>query len=396
MGLTRRTVALAALVVALVLAGCGGEATSTSTGEETSWTNPAHLPFPGPGDVVEVTDWVSGGAEATQVSGKRILYRSTDIENRPIVVSGTVFVPSGEAPEGGWPILAIGHGSTGINVDCAPSLTPDLYGLLRLVRNYLRAGMAVTFADYSGLGTPSGPHPYLDPYAAARTVIDSVRAIRHVFPSMSSTWATYGISQGGAASWAADELAADYAPELRLVGAVAQVPSTDKTPMVDLAAAGTLTLEQQGILQWLEESLARRHADFDLNNYRQGGLAERWTDLSGCGRSNARERALRQISASEFAPSSPAAAERLRTLLQSMALPRTRLSAPLYVLYGGADRFNAPEWITAGIRKACELGGPITITYSPGAGHGNVDTSGIARYLADRVAGVPVRDDCRR
>ena len=90
------------------------------------------------------------------------------------------------------------------------------------------------------------------------------------------------------------------------------------------------------------------------------------------------------------------AVESLRTLLQSTALPRTRLSAPLYVLYGGADRFNAPEWITAGIRKACELGGPITITYNPAAGHGNVDTSGIARYLADRVAGLPVRDDCRR
>jgi hypothetical protein len=384
------------VVVALVLAGCGGGASSTPHREQTAWTNPAHHPFPRPGDVVDASDWVSGGAPETQVSGKRILYRSTDINDRPIVVSGTVFVPSGQPPEGGWPVLALGHGSTGINVDCAPSLTPDLYGLLRLVRYYLRVGMAVTFADYAGLGTPSGPHPYLDPYAAARTVIDSVRAIRQLFPTTSTTWTVYGVSQGGGASWAADELAVTYAPELRLVGAVAQVPSTNKAPMVDLAVAGTLTLEQQGILQWLEESLARTHADFNPNDYRRGQLAARWADLSGCGRSPAREQALRHISASEFAPSSPAAAERLRALLQSMALPRTRLSAPLYVLYGGADHFNAPEWIVAGVRKTCELGGPVTITYDPDAGHGNVDTSGVAKYLADRVAGLPVHDDCRR
>jgi hypothetical protein len=383
------------VIVCFVLAGCGGGAASTPNREGAGWTNPAHHDFPAPGDVVEAQDWISGGNPDQQISGKRILFRSTDIHNQPIVVSGTVFEPQGRPPEGGWPVLAIGHGSTGINVDCAPSLTSDLYGLVRLVRTYLRAGMAVTFADYAGLDTASGPHPYLDPYASARTIIDSVRAIRQVFEDMSSTWAVYGVSQGGAASWAADELAAGYAPELRLVGAVAQVPSTNKAPMVDLAAAGTLTLEQQGIMQWLEESLARRHPDLNLNDFRRGELQARWADLSGCARSQAREQALRHISASDFAPSSPVAAEQLRSLLRSVALPRVRLSAPLYVLYGGNDRFNAPEWISEGIRKACELGGLIKISYQPNAGHGNVDTSAVAQFLSDRVAGLPARDDCR-
>jgi hypothetical protein len=165
--------------------------------------------------------------------------------------------------------------------------------------------------------------------------------------------------------------------------------------MVDLAATGTLTPEQQGIMQWLEESLARRHADFNPNEYRSGELAARWSDLSNCSRSSAREQALRHVSAFDFTPVSTAAADRLRALLQSMALPRTRLSAPLLVLYGGVDRFNAPEWIATGIRKACELGGPITISYQPNAGHGNVDTSSIRPFISDRVAGRPARDDCQ-
>lgn len=352
------------------------------------------MKYPSPGDVVDAQDWVSTPRGDSQLSGKRILYRSTDAAGKPNVVSGTVFEPEGTPPAGGWPILAVGHGSTGINRDCAPSLTGNLYGLSGLVQRYVNAGMAVAFADYAGLGSDSGPHPYLDPYAAARTIIDSVRAIRQVYPQMSTTWLTYGISQGGAASWAADEMAVAYAPELHLAGAVAQVPSTSKAPMVDLAVAGQLTLEQQGILQWLEESLARRNPDLNLNDYRRGGLAAQWDALSSC--APVRERALRLISVADFAPATPAAADRLRELLAGMALPRGPLSAPLLVLYGGNDKFNNPAWTASAIRKECESGGPVTVSFWPNAGHGNVNTAEIAPYLSDRLKGLPVRDDCRR
>lgn len=388
-------VAFAAIVL-LVLAGCGVAQTATPPADWPSRSRPPELSvkFPSPGDAVDVQDWVSTPRGNSQLAGLRILYRSTDTAGKPNVVSGTVFEPEGTPPDGGWPILAIGHGSTGINRDCAPSLTGNLYGLSGLVQHYLNAGMAVAFADYAGLGSDSGPHPYLDPYAAARNVIDSVRAIRQVYPQMSTTWLTYGISQGAAASWAADEMATSYAPELRLAGAVAQVPPTSKAPMADLAAAGALTLEQQGILQWLEESLARRNPDFNLNDYRRGGLAAQWDALSSC--APIRDRALQLVSSSDFVPASPAATDRLREMLASMALPRAPLSAPLFVLYGGNDNFNVPAWTASAIGKECALGGPVTISFQPNAGHVDVDTAAIGPYLADRLHGLPVRDDCRQ
>lgn len=385
---------MAAICAVFVLAGCG-DAFSASMPDESPSVSQVlpQVKLPMPGEVVQVEDWASSGSS---ISGSKVLYRSTDVEDEPVIVSGTVFKPEGVAPVGGWPVLAVGHGSTGINANCAPSLTDNLYGLSRLVKRYLDAGFAVTFPDFSGMGTNSGPHPYLDSYAAARTMIDSVRAIREVYHDISDTWVSYGISQGGGATWAADEIAGQYAPELHLAGAVAQVPTTTKVPMVDLAAAGALTPEQQGVLQWLEESLARRNPDLDLNALRSPALAAQWAAMSDCGQTAGRDAALRRVSAQDFRPATPAAGDKLKSLLQEMALPRAGLSAPLYVLYGGGDRFNDARWTTDAVGRACELGGPITVDFQPAAGHTDVSTGDVEQYLLDRIAGLPVRNDCRR
>ncbi|WP_207843261.1 lipase family protein [Williamsia soli] len=390
---TRHVFVAVAAIVSLVLVSCGSAQPATPADDPLPTTAPVE--YPEPGDVVDARDWVSTTDLAPDLRGVRMLYRSTDTSGKPNVVSGTVFQPEGSPPGGGWPVVALGHGSTGINTNCAPSLTGNLYGLARLVTTYLRAGMAVTLADYAGLGSESGPHPYLDPYSAARTMIDSVRAIRQVYPQVSTSWVTYGISQGAGASWAANEMAASYAPDLRLRGAVAQVPPTSKVPVVDLAAAGALTSEQQGSLQWMEESLARRNPDMNRDDYRRGALAQQWDALSACAESSDREQAAKLISAPDFIPASPAATARLRELMQQLALPRAPLSAPLLVLYGGQDKFNDPAWTSAAIRDQCFLGGPVTVDLQPTAGHGTVKTTGILPYLVDRLVGAPVRDDCR-
>ena len=36
-------------------------------------------------------------------------------------MSGTLTVPKGKAPKGGWPVIAWAHGTTGIADSCAPS-----------------------------------------------------------------------------------------------------------------------------------------------------------------------------------------------------------------------------------------------------------------------------------
>ena len=54
--------------------------------------------------------------------GQRLLlYRSTGATGKPVAVSGTVAVPKGRAPKGGWPVISWAHGTTGIADRCAPS-----------------------------------------------------------------------------------------------------------------------------------------------------------------------------------------------------------------------------------------------------------------------------------
>jgi hypothetical protein len=61
-----------------------------------------------------------GAAEAF-----RILYGATDTRWRsgPIEVSGVMFIPKGETPAGGWPLLSWAHGTLGVADRCAPSWT---------------------------------------------------------------------------------------------------------------------------------------------------------------------------------------------------------------------------------------------------------------------------------
>ena len=104
----------------------------------------------------------------------RVLYRSTGLDDKPIVVSGVVIVPQGDPPPGGRPIVAWAHPTSGIVPRCAPSLAIFLFQQIQGLRSFVRDGYVVAATDYPGLGT-AGPHPYLVGISEARAVIDSAR-----------------------------------------------------------------------------------------------------------------------------------------------------------------------------------------------------------------------------
>ena len=112
------------------------------------------------------------------VQGWRVLYHSTSVDGRDIVVSGLVFAPAGPAA-GPRPVVAWGHGSVGLGDSCAPSRSPgDLIGS-SILSELLRRGYVVAATDYEGLGTP-GSHPWLVGQSEGRGVLDSVRAARQI------------------------------------------------------------------------------------------------------------------------------------------------------------------------------------------------------------------------
>ncbi|WP_256980361.1 lipase family protein [Rhodococcus sp. 14-2496-1d] len=329
------------------------------------------------------------------VNAARVVYRSVQPGVGEREVSGTVFTPSGEAPEGGWPVISYAHGTTGIEQACAPSRSASLLGASALVQGYTTAGFAVAITDYEGLGHP-GNHAYLDNITAGYDVIDAVRALRTVFPDVGTQWAAFGGSQGGGAAWAANELADSYAPELDLVGAVALAPGANMVGLVDKAIAGTLTDDQGPLLQWVLESLARRDPALNLDDYRSGEAAQDWAALTGCtpDKAGAREDAVNRLGDKDFTPKSDAAADALRRALAAMAVPQGPASAPMLVAYGDADTYIDAAWTDAALEQACGYGDTITIDRQAGRGHGDVNGDAVNQWIGDRFAGVPAQNDC--
>lgn len=388
-------VAALGVSVALVV-GCSSPTPTAVREPETIAT--ADLDDTGPGSLVEAKTIPSfdRSVAATGATTAKVLYRSTSgIDGSPTVVSGTLFVPPGGPPAGGWPIIAFAHGTSGIRQECAPSASSDLLGSSALVKSYLDLGFAVAAADYQGLGT-DGNHPYLDNRTAGLNVIDSVRALRKLSSSVSDRWAAFGGSQGGGATWAANEQSATYAPELDLVGTVSLVPAADMSGMAAKAAAGTLTGDQAAAYIWMLMGLEMSYPDFDVDQYASGAIRDNWDVLGACSGPEGEERGkvLSQFDPSDLEPASAEAEAKVTSLLALSRLPAGPASAPMIVVYGGQDEFIDSQWTENAIADGCAKGDVIEAIFQPDKGHGDVDGSATVQWLGERFGDVPPPSTC--
>lgn len=384
---TKPVETVAALATLVVIVGCAGEP-------------PAHQARaqPTPGTIVEIHRINDVDPSIRKLGGASlsVKYRSTLADGRSRIVGGSLFLPPAPPPRGGWTILGLGHGSTGILKGCGPSSSPDLLGMAPNVASWVEAGFAVAVTDYVGLNGP-GVHVYLDNQTEGRNIIDAVRAMRRTRPAdFSKRWIALGGSQGGGATWSASEQASSYAPELDLVAAVSTVPAADVSGFARVAEDESLTRNQSGIYTWLLISQGRAHPDLDMNLYRRGSVKRNWKALAQCYGSWATEenRALQEITPSELKPATHAATLKLQQLLKQMAVPKRRADAPMLVIYGGQDEFINPAWTRSAIKKACGMGTRIQVDFQPDRTHGTFDGSQAYAWLKDRLAGRPFVDSC--
>ena len=176
-----------------------------------------------PGDIIR-SEPMQAPAGA---SAWKIVYASTGLNGEPIQVTGIVVAPSTPAPAGGRPVVAWAHPTTGVAEKCAPSLLPTVFQKIPELDTLIAHGYVVAATDYPGLGSP-GTHPYLIGLSEGRAVLDSVRAAGHLSgASAGPRFIVWGHSQGGHAALFAGQIAASYAPELKLVGVAAAAPATD-------------------------------------------------------------------------------------------------------------------------------------------------------------------------
>ncbi len=175
-----------------------------------------------PGTVLASVTTTLPAELAPLATAKRIAYVSTSITGGAITATGLIITPKANKKNR---TVVWGHGTTGLADKCAPSASQDVFWpeARAAIAALLGRGWTVAAPDYPGLGTPAA-HPYLIGMSAARSMIDSVKAARHLDSKLTPQYVVDGHSQGGQASVFAGQLAASYDGALVLKGVAAIAP----------------------------------------------------------------------------------------------------------------------------------------------------------------------------
>lgn len=328
----------------------------------------------------------------------RVLYRSTSPDGQPIAVSGVVIVPNGPVPEGGRPIVAWAHPTTGIVPRCAPSMALFIFQQIAGSRQLLDRGFAIAATDYPGLGTP-GPHPYLVGDSEARAVIDSVRVARS-FPGVGNgnRYAVWGHSQGGQASLFTGLISRSYAPELSLVGVAAAAPATDLATLMtdDLNTTGGRNLTAMTVWSWARvfgapiDKIVAPAAMPTVNRLAEECI-ESVFDMILRGETS------KPLAQEFLTVANPATLEPWRSLLVNNTPGTLPPAIPVFLAQGSADGLVRPQVTQNYMQQLCKAGSRVSFLMMPKVSHGFAgrDSANAATaWMADRFAGLAAPSNC--
>jgi hypothetical protein len=330
----------------------------------------------------EVTPAVAEGATTY-----RILYLSESVAGDPIAVSGTALVPDAPAGPDGRRLLTIAHGTTGIADDCAPSKDPG--SELLLMGGPVEAGWLVAMSDYEGLGTP-GRHPYLVGPSEGRGVIDAILAARSL-PNADAgdQLAIAGYSQGGHGALWANEVAAEWAPDLDVVGTFAGAPATELD--VILGAAPNLpALSGFAFMMIAGMHQAYPEADLDALLTEEGVEALDTVD-EGCARDVIGAFATRE-GGPLIRPDGPAS-EDWKALAAENNPGNVATEDPILIIHSDTDQVVPPTLSALLLNRLCSVGQAVERRVVTRGGHSEAAPpsylDGLA-WLTDRFEGEPV------
>jgi alpha-beta hydrolase superfamily lysophospholipase len=315
-------------------------------------------------------------------------------------VSGAIYFPSGAPPAGGRHVLAWAHPTTGVVRSCAPSLIPDNAGLIWGLADMLAHGYVVVATDYPGLGTP-GIHPYLIGDSEARSVLDSVRAARNL-PKTGATnrFVVWGHSQGGQAALFTGQIAARYAPELKLVGVAAAAPATYLVELFDSDKNSPTGKELTAMALWSWSKLY----NYSITNVVEPNAMKAYETMArDCIESvpefEALDRAERPLQREKFLKINPAKVEPWRGIMLRNTPGQAPAGAPVFLAQGLADT-TVPPPVTKRFGKAlCAKGTRVSFVVMPGVTHTFAAKDSVRaalKWMAARFRGAPAPSSCKR
>lgn len=394
----RRSAAGLVIGLALVAAACGSstkpaaKAPNTSgsaqeyVGDDAGFYNvPSPLPGKDHGDLIRYQKLpdVPGGR------AYRVMYRSTSVQGAPIAVTGLAAVPAAAGKD--RVVLTWAHGTTGIADVCAPSKTPAQTFDVRM-QAFLSRGWDVVATDYEGLGTP-GRHPYLAGVSEGRGTLDIVRAVQQL-PSSDAGNRTivWGHSQGGHAAVFADQLAASWTPELRVLGTVAGAPPSELPLIAGALKGGNF----QGYLAMAAAGINAAYPQAKLEDL----LTPKGLDLlpvvdTGC--TDKIFAAYNGVKYEDFAKADPSAIPSWKQALEDNDPGHSKLESPLLIIHGEADEQIPPIASALLMKRLCAQGETVERRTYPGMRHAEVIVPSfdpMLTWMDDRVAGKPATNGC--
>jgi len=355
------------------------------------YTPPDPLPAGAPGTIIRsepLTENVPDGARAW-----RVMYLSQGADGRPSAVSGIIAAPEGAA-DASRPVVAWAHGTLGVQPQCGTGHLANPFEFIPQVERLLSEGYVLAATDYPGLGTP-GVHPYLFGEVEAAAVLDSVRAARQLDTGAGDRFAVWGHSQGGHATlWAAQQ-AADYAPELELVGAAAIAPAADLVGILDAsmdARAGAI-LVSMALYAWNAHFHGASLAELVTPE-----AVEQVNRLAGtCVTTPAAFLLVGELRPpAAFLPPNLTEIDAFQRFIDANT-PDGPIDVPLLIAHGTADQIIPFAGSVREAERRCAAGEDVAFERYPGDDHNPVVENSAVRvlgWLDDRFAGRPTGSTC--
>lgn len=355
---------------------------------------PDPLPEGKPGDIIKTEKIETNNAA---VQAWRVMYLSRDLRGDPIAVTGIFAAPTAAPPDGGFPLLAIAHGTEGLAQKCAPSLDP--WGVPSFAGDYLsfpdttivpfvQAGYAVTATDYQGLGTP-GTSSFLVGPAEAQSVIDSVRALRHFdevdLNDLNFIW---GHSQGGHSIAFTAQLLQELAPEIKLNGIILAAPAAQLQTLVETVLKPNQPSPVTGVAAMVAASWNQAY-DLQLDTVlTRTGIEKIPGLLQECVLGSIASFAIQRPSDFYFAD--PTVTAPWSDVMNANTPKPVRYPAPVFVAQGASDNVIAPQATEQFVNALCAAGNAVQYNLYPNTDHLAVvksSHSDVLTWLTARIAG---------
>lgn len=350
---------------------------------EEFYVAPDPLPPGSPGEIIRFLPVSSAGGSTTA----RIMYHSRDALDRDRAVTGMVTYPDAPPPPGGWPVLSVAPGTSGMSSQCAASRAGGG------VFSYELPVVGVR-TDYIGLGPVGETQAYLSRPSEAHSVIDAVRAARNLAATgAGDRYLVLGGSQGGHAAIAANELGESYAPELDLLGTVSLAPAA----MFDRVYGPVDEIVTNIVSVMALYGSATEHPEIDPADYVSPATAAAVAASFPTGCIGEIINALVTIPPEDFYDNDPRETEPARSISLANDVGNVAVDSPLLLAVGTDDIRVVIQRSRDLFARLCDSGQRTEYIEYEGATHetvGAVSFVQVQAWLTDRLAGRAPTDTC--